>query len=482
MFEPRPDQIEVETRLREAIRDHQSVLVQCPTGWGKTFLAAIAARGASLKRKRAIFSVHRRQLIKQTAVTFDSIGVQYGYIAAGMPANPFAAVQIASIDTLRNRLDAWPADLLVVDEGHLAAAPTWKNVIDHYKAQGAKIIVLSATPHRKDGKPLRGVADFMVKGPSVRWCIDNDILSDYRAFAPVRPDMSGLHVRAGDYIHSELDAAFEEPQVIGDSITSWRRWAAGKRTIVFQYSRERGKTMCAAANSAGIPAVYIDGETDPDERYRRIMRFANGEAYWLIGVNLFTEGFDLSAQVGREVPIEAGIFNRPCASLAMARQMIGRVMRRKRDPAILLDHVNLMMQHGLPDAEIDWSLDGEVSGGKKSGEAAIAMCVCKKCFAMFRPTFKCPQCGAIREIDGREIKEIEGELAELDIEHMRALAVEDFERRQKSDMRRQEGMAKDMISLAKIAKERNYKIGWIKAKCMAKNIPFDWGRAQEAMR
>lgn len=482
MFNPRPDQIEVEHRLRAAIREHQSVLVQCPTGWGKTFLAAIAARGASLKRRRAIFSVHRRQLIKQTAVTFDSIGVQYGYIAAGMPANPFAAVQIASIDTLRNRLDAWPADLLVVDEGHLAAAPTWKNVIDHYKSQGAKIIVLSATPHRKDGKPLRGVADFMVKGPSVRWCIDNGILSDYRAFAPVRPDMSGLHVRAGDYIHSELDEAFEEPQVIGDSIASWRRWASGKRTIVFQYSRERGKTMCAAANSAGIPAVYIDGETNPDERYRRIMRFANGEAKWLIGVNLFTEGFDLSAQVGREVPIEAGIFNRPCASLAMARQMIGRVMRRKSEPAILLDHVNLMMQHGLPDAEIDWSLDGEVTGGKKSGEAAIAICRCARCYAYFKPAYKCPDCGAIREIDGREIKEIEGELAELDIEQMRALAAEDFERRQKSDMRRQEGMARTVADLAAIAKERGYRKGWVKMRAEAKKIPCTWDDVARAMR
>lgn len=464
MFEPRPDQIEVEQKLREAIREHQSVLVQCPTGWGKTFLAAIAARGASQKRKRAIFSVHRKQLLKQTATTFDNIGVQYGYIAAGMSANPFAAVQIASIDTLRNRLDRWPADLLVVDEGHLAAAPTWKRVIDHYRQQGAKIIVLSATPHRKDGKPLRGIADFMVKGPTVRWCIDNGILSDYRAFAPVRPDMTGLHKIGGEYINSELDDRFDEQQVIGDSMTSWRRWASGKRTIVFQYSRERGKRMCDAANSMGIPAVYIDGETLPDERYRRIMMFANGEAMWLIGVALFTEGFDLSAQVGREVPIEAGIFNRPCASLAMARQMIGRVMRRKREPAILLDHVNLMFQHGLPDAEIDWTLDGEISSGGKGGAPAIATCVCAKCFGIFRPALQCPYCGTVRQVHGREIKEVEGELAELDIEKMRELAQADLDRRMKHDKHVREKIeereCKTLDDWRKLAVKRGKKPGW----------------------
>lgn len=489
MFQPRTDQIEVEQQLRAAIRENQSVLVQCPTGWGKTFLAAIAARGASQKRRRAIFSVHREQLLKQTAVTFDNIGVQYGYIASGMPPNPFAAVQIASINTLRNRLDKWPADLLVVDEGHLAMAPTWKKVIDHYRELGAKIIVLSATPHRKDGKPLRGIADYMVRGPSVRWCIDNNILSDYRAFAPVRPDMSGLHKIGGEYINSELDDRFDEQQVIGDSMVSWRRWAAGKRTIVFQYSRQRGKSMCDAANSAGIPAVYIDGDTSSEDRYERIMRFANGEAKWLIGVSLFTEGFDLSAQVGRDVPIEAGLFNRPCASLAMARQMIGRVMRRKKDPAILLDHVNLLMRHGLPDAEIEWTLDGEVSKGGKGGEASIPTMVCAKCFGVSRASFKCTAllpdgsvCGAIREIHGREVKEIEGELAELDIEIMRQRASDDFERRQKSDKRREEGMARTVQDLAKIAKERGYRTGWVKMKAEAKNIKWDWREIVEAMR
>lgn len=446
---PRPDQIQVENELRQAIREHQSVLVQCPTGWGKTFLGTQIAQGASRKRNRVIFSVHRKQLLRQTAVTFDQFGLQYGYIAAGMPANPFANVQIASIDTLRNRLDKWPADLLVVDEGHLAAAPTWLKVIDHYRQQGAKIIVLSATPSRLDGKPLRGVADHMVLGPSVKWCIENGILSDYRAFAPQRPDMSGLHVRGGDYINSELDEVFDEPKVTGDAIRSWRQFANGKRTIVFCYSRERAKRLCDAANQDGIGSVYIDGETK--DRETPIKAFADGRARWLINVGLCTEGFDLSAQVGRDVPIEAGIFMRPTASLALARQMIGRVLRRKPEPAIIIDMVNLLAQHGMPEQEPEWTLDGFQSSAR-TGTRTIATMTCEQCYACQTPTMRCRYCGHMREVDGRTVTEEEGELAEIDVRAMR-----EFEKR---ELRKEEGMARTLQDWQRIAAQRGYKPAW----------------------
>lgn len=451
---PRPDQLEVERQLRDAIRDHQSVLVQCPTGWGKTFLGTQIAKGASLKRKRVIFSVHRKQLLKQTAVTFDQFGLEYGYIASGMSANPFANVQIASIDTLRNRLERWPADLLVVDEGHLAAAPTWLKVIDHYRQQGAKIVVLSATPSRLDGKPLRGVADYMILGPSVGWCIQTGILSDYRAFAPQRPDMSGLHVRAGEYITSELDEVFDEPKVTGDALRSWRQFANGKRTIVFCYSRERARKLCDAANQSGIGAVYIDGETK--DRETPIREFADGRAHWLINVGLCTEGFDLSAQVGRDVPIEAGIFMRPTASLALARQMIGRVLRRKPEPAIIIDMVNLLAQHGLPEQEPEWTLDGIQSSGKKS-DRTIATMTCEQCYACQTPAIKCRYCGHMRLVDGRQVTEEEGELAEIDVRAMRELAEA---RDQEFARRRQEGMARTLQDWQRIAAERGYAPGW----------------------
>lgn len=463
MLTLRPDQAAVYEQVREAVRLHQSVLVQCPTGWGKTALATVIALGASEKKRRAIFSVHRKQLVRQTALTFDKVGLRYGYVAAGLSPNPFAAVQIATIGTLVNRLDRWPADLLVVDEGHLAAAPTWRKCIDHYKEQGAKILILSATPTRLDGKPLSAIADHMVRGPSVRWCIDAGILSDYRAFAPVRPDMAGLHVRGGEYVTQELEERFDRPTVIGDAIAAYRKFAAGRRTLAFAFSRQHGRNLCDAYNAAGIRAGYIDGETPDDERRRIIEIFADGAISILVGVNLFTEGFDLSSQVGREVPIEAGAFLRPTQSLALAKQMIGRCLRRKSSPAIIMDHVNLLTQHGLPDDDTEWTLDGAVSN-KKAGERTIAVCVCHSCLGVHKPAYQCPYCHAIREVGGRQIKEVEGELAEIDIQALRQMAQEDFDRRQKHSEHVQrkieERACRSLEDWRRLALKRGLKQGW----------------------
>ena len=422
VIELRPDQETVLNAVRASLTRVQSVIVQCPTGWGKTALATVIANRVYQKKNRAIFSVHRKQLIKQTINTFGMVGLPYGLIAAGMKPNPYEYVQIASIDTLRNRLDKYQAKLLVVDEAHLAAAPTWKRCIDHYKERGAKILLLTATPTRLDGKALRDIADDIVCGPRVRWLIDNGMLSEYRAFAPSMPAFDTLHTRFGDYISKEVEDLIDRPAIIGDAIDAWKKHAPGKRTICFAVSRKHGQHMVDAYNSAGIPAVYMDGETKAAERERRISQFANGEAKVLVNIQLCTEGFDLSAQIGREVPIEAGAFLRPTKSLALAIQMVGRCLRRKPDPAILMDHVNLFRTHGLPDDDREWTLDGKFKrqGEKTANDTPPSVCLCQHCFAYFRPKMFCPECGVIREIKGREVTEKEGELAEYQIEELRA--------------------------------------------------------------
>ena len=421
MITLRPDQEQVYSEIRDRMRRFQSIVVQCPTGWGKTALAAVIAQGVYAKRNKVIFSVHRKQLIRQTVNTFNMIGLPHGIIAAGIQGNPFESVQIASIDTLRNRLSKYRADLLVVDEAHLAAAPTWKRCINHYRNQGARILLLTATPTRLDGKPLSALADNIVTGPRVRWLIDRGLLSDYRAFAPSMPAFDQLHTRYGDYITKEVEDLIDRPSITGDAIEAWKRHAPGKRTIAFAVSRNHGRHLLEAYNTAGIPAVYMDGETKDSERQQLISQFANGEAKVLINIQLCTEGFDLSAQIGRDVPIEAGAFLRPTQSLALAMQMVGRCLRRKKEPAILMDHVNLFRTHGLPDDDREWTLEGRTKKDKKGddGDNPPSIVLCQECFAYFRPRTHCPECGAIRVIQGRQVTEREGELTEYEISDLR---------------------------------------------------------------
>src|SRR4051812_48210776 len=66
----RQDQLDLVSDARHAMRDHQSVLFQAAPGFGKTVAAAYIAKSVQDKGKRAIFAVHRKELLYQTAKTF----------------------------------------------------------------------------------------------------------------------------------------------------------------------------------------------------------------------------------------------------------------------------------------------------------------------------------------------------------------------------------------------------------------------------
>ncbi len=469
MIQLREDQFEAVCGLRKSLLTNQSVMFQAACGFGKTVVAAHIAQGAHRKNKRVIFCVHRLELIEQTSRTFTAFGIPHGFIAAGFNPDPFCSVQIASADTLRRRRSWLNCHLFVPDEAHLWAADTRSKMIEEAKGHGAKIVGLSATPRRLDGRALSPLFGDMVEGPSTAWLIEHGYLSRYRAFVPVRPDMNGLHVRAGDYVTSELDDRFNKPTVIGDAITTWRRCAAGLRTLAFAFSRKHGAALNAAYNAAGIPAVYIDGENTRAERQERIGRFADGSAKILVSVGLLVDGFDLSSQVGRDVPVEAVALLRPTASLPLARQMLGRALRPKPNPAVIMDHVNLLAEHGLPDDEVAWSLEGRKTKSRASSPT-VALSICESCFFTGRPFKICPECGHAAEVIGRQVEEVEGQLNELDLELVR--------RARKDEVQR----ARTLEDLAKVARARGYRAGWIVAMGRARGQRWDFGAAARAMR
>lgn len=438
--------------MRAALREHDSILFRGPTGMGKTVVASYMAQQSAARGRKVIFGVHRIELATQTAKTFDQFGVKYGYIAAGFAANPFAHVQIASADTLRNRPELIKGcRLFVPDEAHLWASKTRSGLIQAAREEGAKVVGLSATPQRLDGKPL-DMFQRIVEGPSEAWLIENGHLSEYRAYAPSRPDLSGLRTQAGDYAVGELEERFDKPAIHGDAIESWRKYASGLRTMVFAISRQHGQHVTDAYNQAGIPAVYIDGTTPHGERRARIEQFADGRALILVSIALCIEGFDLSAQVGRDVPVEAVQLLNPTKSLPRARQMMGRALRPKPNPAVILDHVNIIMNadgtvnHGFPDDDHEWSLAGRVG---KTADAAPDFNIknCSSCFGAYRASLpRCPNCSSESVVKPRKIEEIEGDLEEI---------------RRAEQKRRETRSARDLESIARLAVERGHKPGWV---------------------
>ena len=468
MITPYPHQetiiTEVGNRMRQGFKN---VLLQSATGSGKSIMASAFAARAMAKGNRVWFTVPRKDLLRQMAETFSEFSIGHSYIAAGNPFNPMADAHICSIGSMKSRLaKAIPPQLAIIDEVHHGGA-TLDYIIKWLKSHGTYIIMLSATPIRTDGRGLGCWADTMVEGPSIRWLIDNGWLSDYRPFAPDRLDLSGIKVNNGEYHKGQLSDKMEHDRVlIGNAVNHYKQKAMGKLGITFAVSCKHSEMIAQAYRDAGVPAMHIDGETPEHERRQIARAFANRELLQLVNAELLCFGFDLSSASGvKGVTIEALSDCQPTKSLAKQCQKWGRVLRKKDYPALIFDHANNMDEkgggHGLPCDDREWSLEDRAGKAKGSGERAIPTVTCINCFFCHKPAPVCPECGHVHEIKSREIEEVEGELAEIDMEALR---------QEKKQQRMEVGMARTYEDLRRIAKERGYAPSWVFVQAKAKGI------------
>lgn len=422
------------------------ILICSPTGSGKTALTAHMIKTAAEKGMSSWFVVHRRELIKQSVKAFDKAGVFHGIISNGFPEDPRPLVQIAGVQSLARRVHRVKKPRLIVwDECHHVASKSWTNIFNAFP--DAFHIGLTATPERLDGKGLGDFFDHMIRGPDVRWLIENSYLSDYKLYAPNSLNMAGVHSRMGDFVRSEVVSAVDKPTITGSAIKEYKSHANGKRAVTFCASIEHSSHVVDQFRAAGISAAHLDGTDDSSYRDRILADFEAGHIKVLSNVDLFGEGFDLPS-------IECGILLRPTQSLSLYLQQIGRVLRTfpGKEGAIILDHVGNWERHGLPDSERDWSLEGRQAREKK-GDGERPVKICEVCFAaQFIGPKACRFCGHEFEKKTREIQEVEGELKEVDIKMI------------KRDRWSRQVKAESLEDLYQEGKRRGYKNarGWAK--------------------
>ncbi len=461
MISLRPYQQQTIDDARSALQRVRSVLIQLPTGGGKTILAAFMLGTARQRGRTAWFIAHRDFLLEQTAQTFDNVGIPYGFIAAGRPFNPAHAVQIVSIGTASRRLDRLaPPDIIVWDEAHHITAAGYRKI--YQWAERSRHVGLSATPARLDGKGLDEFFAEMVQGPTVATLMREGHLSQYRAFAPSAPDVSSVHTIAGDYNRGELGTVMDDGQIIGDMVRHYRERADGLRAIYFAVGVDHSKHIAAVFCAAGIPATHLDGNSTTSERRTAAIALADGSIKVLSNAQILGEGFDIAAAADCDVTVECVGLARPTKSLALHLQQVGRALRPKEHPAIILDHAGNLLRHGLPDDDRTWSLRGIDRRSKASREGS-AVTQCGSCFGVHRAgLMACPYCGAGRVLQAREVDEVAGELREID-----RAAIRDRERAQAETARAEQDACRTTAELIQLGRKRSYKNpGWWAIKIM----------------
>lgn len=471
----RPNQQEVETGIYRAwSAGKRNVMPVVPTGGGKTVIFSNIHQAFD---GNSIAVAHRQELLSQISMALARNEVRHRIVAPDSVRRNIEAMHlrefkrrwvdqtaragVAGVDTLVRidpTTDPWlqRMGLITQDEGHHVLRDNkWGKAAAMFP--NAYGLLPTATPRRADGKGLGrhadGVVDEMIVGPDMRSLINMGFLTDYKLFAPrSNLDLSDVPVSAGgDYSPPKLAAAVHKSSITGDVVRSYLEIAPGKLGVTFAVDIEAATEIAAAFRAAGVPAEVVSSKTPDLMRAHILDRFKRREILQLVNVDLFGEGFDLPA-------IEVVSMARPTQSFSLYAQQFGRALRlmisvmlqsawgeysdlqrlnlialSDKPHAVIIDHVDNWLRHGLPDAGRVWTLDARERGNR--GTTPDDVIPLRRCLNVNvggtgvpcdqpyeRVLVCCPHCGFKPEPSSRGGPEfVDGDLCEIDPEVLRKM-------------------------------------------------------------
>ena len=351
-------QQEMISRIHRAWSNHRSVLVQMPTGTGKTHVLAgllcTPFPEGGLRGMRVLIVAHRVELIAQIKETLLKLKIKG------------EEIKVESIQTISRRIGSldFTPDLVFIDEAHHALAKSYRILWEKWPQ--ARFLGLTATPCRMNRSGFTDLFDTLIRSWSVAEFIEKGVLSSFD-YVSIRPDsaeqrlIDSLEKRSvdGDYQVKEMDNLLNRRPSIERLYRSLHQFARGKKGIVYAISIDHAGKIAAYYSRQGVKAVAIDSKTPREMRKQLVRDFKDGKIEVLVNVDVFSEGFDCP-------DVEFVQLARPTLSLSKYLQQVGRGLRKTsgKESCMLIDNVGLYHLFGLPIAHRDWDalFRGELSG------------------------------------------------------------------------------------------------------------------------
>lgn len=380
--------------------------VVAPTGSGKALLIAEMIRLCVQKWKgRVLVLAHVKELLEQEGEKLETYlpEIRFTYYSAGIGEKDFNSdVVIAGIQSIYRRAEeAGKFDLILVDECHLIpddGEGMYRTFLSEARKVNPRVrlIGFTATPFRTgsgsiigDDKLLNDIAyDIPVKR-----LIQEGYLSPLKMKgSKVKIDTSGLHIRAGEFIASEVDDLITDETISSACSDIIQRTQDRRSVLIFASSiRHAEMVRSEIERLSGQRCEIVTGDTPVALRdkinaeFRGVTDLFGNKTYplkFLANVNVLTTGFDAPG-------IDCVVLLRPTASPVLYLQMIGRGLRiaeGKKD-CLILDYGENVMRHGPID-------NVTVAKRKSTQPGKCPQKECPKCHEIVLAGYAvCPECG-----------------------------------------------------------------------------------------
>ncbi len=369
-------------KVQEALADDPKarVMMQLPTGGGKTVIAGALLSEWLRDGRKAVWLTHRKELVDQTCrmlTDADILAIANVQWTPGEDAPAMAdRAVILMAQTVGRRTakrEVWNRyntdDIMIIDEAHHAAAPGWERAIQQWPGP---VVGMTATPWRlSEEEGFAHLFSELLCGPQAAELQELRALCTAQVVMPPPEQRiaGGAVDNTGDYTERGIEEANRNcPDIMtAGALEFWKKHAGGRSTIAYAVSVDHARNLASVFSNAGIPAAVLLSDTNRAERDEAIDGFKSGRIKVLVNVIVATEGFDLP-------DASCVIIARPTLSLALYLQMVGRGLRPKANGGncVILDLAANSEEHGLPEDGRKWSL--EPRGSQSAGEAPMVWC------------------------------------------------------------------------------------------------------------
>lgn len=324
-------QIEAKDAMRSGLADTGRAFLVLATGLGKSVilaeLTAEALREEILANRRVLVLAHTKELVNQLHRTFwyhlpkwvPTHQMSDGEVPAFWDGITFATVQSA-----QSRLDLLPTfDLVVIDEAHHAASPTYTSVLEHLHP--SMLVGATATPWRADEFAVESVFGQPVYAMGIEQGMQRGFLADvdYRLLAD-NIDWNVVQEQSTRrYSLRQLNTRLILPTRDNEAakiIQRVRVENAARATIVFTRSIEHAKEMAGTLRLYGLRAEALASSLPAREQEVLMSRFRSGDLDCVCTVDLFNEGVDVP-------DVDLIVFMRVTHSRRIFVQQLGRGLR-----------------------------------------------------------------------------------------------------------------------------------------------------------